>query len=47
MENQEVIGKMFPKITAYSLAKNEVKLPDMAIGKVTLIAIALFVRLKK
>lgn len=43
MENQEVIGKMFPKITAYSLAKTEVKLPDMAIGKVTLIAIA-FVR---
>jgi len=43
METQEVIGKMFPKITAYSLAKTEVILPDMAIGKVTLIAIA-FVR---
>jgi hypothetical protein len=43
MENQELIGKMFPKITAYSLAKTEVRLPDMAIGKVTLIAIA-FVR---
>jgi len=43
METQEVIGKMFPKITAYSLAKTEVRLPDMAIGKVTLIAIA-FVR---
>ena len=43
MSNQELIGKIFPKITAYSLARTEVRLPDMAIGKVTLIAIA-FVR---
>jgi len=33
MKNHELIGKMFPKITAYSLAKTEVRLPDMAIGK--------------
>ena len=43
MGTQELIGKLFPKITAYSLAKTEVVLPDMAIGKITLIAIA-FVR---
>ncbi|MCC7573405.1 MAG: hypothetical protein KO464_08455 [Candidatus Methanofastidiosum sp.] len=43
MATQELIGKIFPKITAYSLAKTEVILPDMAIGKVTLIGIA-FVR---
>ena len=43
MHNQSVNGKIFPNITAYSLAKTEVRLPDMAIGKVTLIAIA-FVR---
>ena len=40
MEIQEVIGKTFPKITAYSLAKTEVRLPEMSIGKVTLIGIA-------
>lgn len=43
MGAHELIGKIFPKIIAYSLAKTEVILPDMAIGKVTLIAIA-FVR---
>ncbi|KYC45928.1 MAG: ATP10 protein [Candidatus Methanofastidiosum methylothiophilum] len=43
MGAQELIGKKFPKITAYSLAKTEIILPDMTIGKVTLIGIA-FVR---
>ncbi len=43
MNNQDVIGKVFPKLTAYSLAKNEVTLPDISIGKVTLIGIG-FVR---
>ena len=43
MDTQEVIGKIFPKITAYSLAKTEVRLPEMAIDKITLIGIA-FVR---
>ena len=43
MESKKAIGKKFPKITAYSLAKTEVILPDMVNGKVTLIAIA-FVR---
>jgi hypothetical protein len=43
MESKELIGKKFPKITAYSLAKTEVTLPDMVNGKVTLVAIA-FVR---
>ncbi|NYT03111.1 MAG: hypothetical protein GKC00_00205 [Candidatus Methanofastidiosa archaeon] len=43
MELKEAIGKKFPKITAYSLAKTEVILPDMVNGKVTLVALA-FVR---
>lgn len=43
MDKQEVIGKVFPKITAYSLAKNEVTLPDISTGKVALIGIG-FVR---
>lgn len=43
MEAQELIGKIFPKITAYSLAKTEIVIPDMTLGKVTLIGIA-FVR---
>ncbi|NMC77549.1 MAG: hypothetical protein GYA60_09705, partial [Candidatus Methanofastidiosa archaeon] len=43
MSENEVIGKVFPKISAYSLAKTEVKLPDMVKGKIALIAVA-FVR---
>lgn len=43
MGEKEVIGKVFPKISAYSLAKTEVKLPDMVQGKIALIAVA-FVR---
>lgn len=43
MSDKEVIGKLFPKISAYSLAKTEVIIPDMAKGKVALIAVA-FVR---
>lgn len=43
MGDKEIIGKIFPRINAYSLAKTEVVLPEMVKGKVTLIAIA-FVR---
>jgi len=43
MAEKEIVGKIFPNITAYSLAKTEVRLPEVAKGKVALITIA-FVR---
>ncbi|HNZ88004.1 MAG TPA: hypothetical protein PKK55_05720 [Methanofastidiosum sp.] len=43
MTEKEIIGKIFPNIVAYSLAKTEIRLPEVAKGKVALITIA-FVR---
>ena len=43
MAEKEIVGKIFPNITAYSLTKTEVRLPEVAKGKVALITIA-FVR---